>query len=59
MRKQLKAFVHDDSGATSIEYALLAGLIAVAIAGVVIDLGSSMRVFYYSVASALGSTVTP
>ncbi len=59
MRKQLKAFVDDDSGATTIEYALLAGLIAVAIAGAVIDLGSSMRVFYTLVASTLDSTVSP
>ena len=59
MRKHLRAFVEDDSGATSIEYALLAGLIAVAIAGVIIDLGSSMRMFYTLVASAMDTSASP
>jgi len=46
-------FVRDDSAATAIEYALIASGISVAIVGTVATLGSNVKGFYSSVATAL------
>ena len=46
-------FMRDDGGATSIEYAVIASGIAVAIAAAVMSLGSSVSGMYSSVATAL------
>jgi len=42
MIKSLKAFVGNESGATAIEYALIASLIAVALVGILSSLGSRL-----------------
>jgi pilus assembly protein Flp/PilA len=47
------AFLADDSAATSIEYAMIASGIAVAIVAVVQGLGTSVKSSYVSVATAL------
>ena len=39
----LQAFLRDDSGATSIEYGLVAGLVSIAILASVISLGDSVN----------------
>jgi pilus assembly protein Flp/PilA len=49
----LGRFLHDDSGATAIEYALIASGIAVAIASTIVSLGSSVQGLYSSVATAM------
>jgi pilus assembly protein Flp/PilA len=49
----LVLFLRDESGATSIEYALIACGIAVAIAGAVTNLGSSVQTMWTSVSTAL------
>jgi pilus assembly protein Flp/PilA len=46
-------FMRDDGGATSIEYAMIASGIAVAIATVVVSLGSSVNGLYSSVLTAM------
>jgi pilus assembly protein Flp/PilA len=46
-------FMRDDGGATSIEYAVIASGIAVAIAAAVMSLGSSVSGMYSSVATAM------
>jgi len=46
-------FVRDDSGATAIEYALIAAGIATAIIGVVMSLGTSLQSKYQAVSDAL------
>lgn len=46
---RLKRFLNDTCGATAIEYALLAALIAVAIAGVAATLGTSLTEAYQKV----------
>jgi pilus assembly protein Flp/PilA len=51
--KTLCRFVHDDSGATAIEYALIASGIAVAIATTIMSLGTSVQGLYTSVATAM------
>jgi pilus assembly protein Flp/PilA len=46
-------FLNDESGATAIEYALIASGIAVAIATTVVSLGSSVKGLYTSVSTAM------
>ena len=51
--RSLRDFVRDDSGATAIEYALIASGIAGAIIAVVIALGTSVDAMYTSVSTKL------
>jgi pilus assembly protein Flp/PilA len=46
-------FMHDDGGATAIEYAMIASGIAVAIATTIVTLGSSVQGMYSNVATAM------
>jgi pilus assembly protein Flp/PilA len=48
-----RRFSADDSGATAIEYAMIASGIAVAIAATVVSVGTSVQGMYNSVATAL------
>ncbi len=47
-------FLKDEEGATAIEYALLAALIAVVIIGAVTNVGTQVKAVFESVWSALG-----
>jgi len=49
----LRCFVRDESGATAIEYALIASGISIAVVGTVATLGSNVKGYYSSVATAL------
>jgi pilus assembly protein Flp/PilA len=49
----LRRFVEHRRATTSIEYAVIAGGISVAIVGVIAGLGSNVQAFYTSVATAL------
>ena len=53
MSKQLKRLLNDQSGATAIEYGLIAGLIAVVIIGALTSLGTSLNLKFNNIASAL------
>ena len=53
MVNQLIRFVKDDSGATAIEYGLLAALISAVIIGTVKTLGTTMNTTYTKVGAAL------
>jgi pilus assembly protein Flp/PilA len=53
MRRRLNAFLADDSGATSIEYIVVASLIALVIVGAVVRLGTSVKGMYTLVTSAM------
>lgn len=46
-------FLQDDSGATAIEYALIASLIALVIIGAVTTLGTNMRTKFNAIANNL------
>ena len=46
-------FLRDESGATSIEYAVIASGVAVAIAATVVTLGSSVKGLFTSVATVM------
>jgi pilus assembly protein Flp/PilA len=50
----VRAFLTDQSGATAIEYGLIAAGIAVAIIGVVNTLGTNLSATFSSVSSQLG-----
>ncbi len=52
-KTNLRRFLGDDSGATAIEYAMIASGIAVAIATTIVSLGSSVKGLYVSVATAM------
>jgi len=53
MLKQLTRILRDDTGATAIEYGLIAALIAVAIITAVGTVGSNLTSTFNSVANAL------
>ena len=53
MRKIFVRFAQDESGATAIEYGLIAAGISVAIITVVASLGSSLNTTFTSVQTAL------
>lgn len=53
MIKSMKAFVANESGATAIEYALIASLIAVALVGVLSSLGTKLSSEFSEISSVL------
>jgi pilus assembly protein Flp/PilA len=53
MIKSLKAFVGNESGATAIEYALIASLIAVALVGILTSLGTKLSSEFAEISGAL------
>ncbi len=53
MTQLLKRFVHDESGATAIEYGLIASLIAVAIIAVLGTLGTGIVTTFGKAAAPL------
>jgi pilus assembly protein Flp/PilA len=53
MRKLVQRFARDESGATAIEYGLIAAGISVAIIAVVQGLGSNLKATFSSVSTAL------
>ena len=53
MKSLFLRFVKDDSGATAIEYGLIAAGISVAIIAVVQGLGSNLKATFSSVSNAL------
>lgn len=53
MQKHIEAFLKNESGATAIEYGLIAAGISVAIIAVVSNLGSALNTSFSSVQTAL------
>jgi pilus assembly protein Flp/PilA len=53
MQKILARFVKDNSGATAIEYGLIAGLIGVVIIGALTTVGTKVSAKFQAVGSAL------
>ena len=49
----LKSFVRDESGATAIEYGLIAALIAVVIIGAVTTLGTTLSTKFGAITTAI------
>lgn len=57
MKDQLVAFWKDEEGATAIEYALIAGLIAVAIIAALTALGGSIGSLFNNISEKLNGAV--
>ena len=55
---QLKSFARDESGATSIEYAFIAGLISIAIVTAAGSVGTSVAGVFESLSSTLDNAVS-
>jgi len=53
MKNLFTRFAHDDSGATAIEYGLIAALIAVVIIGALQVLGTNLSAKFTAVSTAL------
>ncbi len=56
MKTTFARFMKDDSGATAIEYGLIAALVAVFIIGAVTAMGDQLKTTFNSVVTALGGT---
>ncbi|HEY0598953.1 MULTISPECIES: Flp family type IVb pilin [Brevundimonas] len=56
MKKFISKFMSDESGATAIEYGLIAALIAVVIIAAVTALGTNISTQFGKVATAIGAT---
>jgi pilus assembly protein Flp/PilA len=56
MKKFISNFMSDESGATAIEYGLIASLIAVVIIAAVSALGTNLSTTFGKVATALGAS---
>ena len=55
----LTQFLNDESGATAIEYGLIAGLISVVIAASVTTIGVDLKSIFGSIATKLTAAATP
>ncbi len=55
MRKMLNQFVKDESGATAIEYGLIAALVSIAAIAALTTLGTQLSAIFTQVATALGA----
>jgi pilus assembly protein Flp/PilA len=53
MLKTLMTFVKDESGATAIEYGLIAALVAVGLIAALTALGDSLSTIFYTISSEL------
>lgn len=56
--KSFLAFLQDESGATAIEYGLIAALVSVAAIGALSALGTSLTTVFTSVSSSLNTAVS-
>jgi pilus assembly protein Flp/PilA len=55
MKNLFARFAHDETGATAIEYGLIAALISVVIIGALTAIGTKLNAKFLEVSSALGS----
>jgi pilus assembly protein Flp/PilA len=59
MKNLVTRFVSDESGATAIEYGLIAAGISVAIIAVVQGLGTKLTATFQTISDKLGGAATP
>ena len=58
MLKVFRAFSKDESGATAIEYGLIAALVSVAAIGALTAMGDSLSTMFSTVSTALSTAVS-
>lgn len=58
MFKSVRRFIKNDSGATAIEYGLIAALISIAAIGAMTAMGESLDTMFNNVATTLENTPT-
>ncbi len=54
MSKFMKRFAQDESGATAVEYGLIAALIAAVIIGIIATLGGQLNTAFTNISTQLG-----
>jgi pilus assembly protein Flp/PilA len=54
----VRRFINDESGATAIEYGLIAGLVAVAIIAALTLLGNSLNTLFSNVANTVSTAAS-
>jgi pilus assembly protein Flp/PilA len=59
MTSLMKRFVNDESGATAIEYGLIAGFVSVAIIAGLTSIRTDIQTVFGEIAEALGTAATP
>ena len=59
MRNLIKSFANDESGATAIEYGLIAALLSVAIIAAISSVKDSLNTTYTNIGTALDDNNTP
>ncbi len=59
MKNQVQTFIQDESGATAIEYGLLAALVALGIAVGATALGTQLGALFTRIANRLATAVFP
>ncbi len=57
MLKCFKIFCDDESGATAIEYGLIAALVSIAAIGAMTSLGSSVNTMFTTVSNSMNTAV--
>ena len=57
MLNEFNAFCHDDSGATAIEYGLIAALVSVAAIGALTNVGNSLNTVFGTVSNSMSNAV--
>ncbi len=55
--KQIKSFCADESGATAIEYGLIAALVSVAAIGALTTMGDTLNTLFTTVSNSMNSAV--
>ncbi|WP_347554375.1 Flp family type IVb pilin [Robbsia sp. KACC 23696] len=58
VKSRIQTFAQDETGATAIEYGLIAGLIAVAIIAALTTLGGNLGTMFSNVATTIGAQAT-
>ena len=58
MKSLINRFVKDESGATAIEYGLIAGLLSIVIIGALAATGTSLSAIFTSIQTQLGVAAT-
>ena len=59
MYSLIKSFIQDESGATAIEYGLIAALVSVAAVGALTTVGTELSNMFTKVSTDLKNAVTP